>query len=381
MKNKLLFSSFVSIILCFSLICGATFALFTSESKVNVAVTSGTVKVEAYLKEQPKLSSTLGENLPQTTAVYDQTTNSMKITNMVPGDVVDFTIDVYNKSDVTIKYQAFMKTVDNGLFNGLVVKVGTETLAGTDEIELDWEKLAPATDANPFMSMPIQISMPEDTGNDFQTKSIEFTFGIRAVQGNAYTGPVANITTFAPADLPDANDTNEVRLLDASMNFGNVDWIDPPANVEVESAWTFATTETEDQAALSQYADWYCDFVVSCDGDVAKGELGLIGQYDSFSSMWFGFVNPEAVAANTKVPLLMGVAGMAFSYETICTDVKVFDCGVFKGHGTNPMQGKTITVSLCLFDNEYIDAGNSVLDCNEDDGTLIVVNTTEYKFN
>ena len=43
MKRRILVMSFLTIALCFSLIFGATYALFTSESKVNISVTSGKV--------------------------------------------------------------------------------------------------------------------------------------------------------------------------------------------------------------------------------------------------------------------------------------------------------------------------------------------------
>ena len=46
-KSKTFLGAVLSIALCASLIAGATFAIFTSESKVNIAVTSGTVKVTA----------------------------------------------------------------------------------------------------------------------------------------------------------------------------------------------------------------------------------------------------------------------------------------------------------------------------------------------
>ena len=46
-KSKTFLGAVLSIALCVSLIAGATFAIFTSESKVNIAVNSGTVKVTA----------------------------------------------------------------------------------------------------------------------------------------------------------------------------------------------------------------------------------------------------------------------------------------------------------------------------------------------
>ncbi len=50
MKRRVLVMSLLTIALCFSLIFGATYALFTSESKVNIAVTSGKVNVEASVE-------------------------------------------------------------------------------------------------------------------------------------------------------------------------------------------------------------------------------------------------------------------------------------------------------------------------------------------
>ena len=49
MKNKIktLLSSVASIALCSSIAVGGTFALFTSESKANIAITSGKVEVVA----------------------------------------------------------------------------------------------------------------------------------------------------------------------------------------------------------------------------------------------------------------------------------------------------------------------------------------------
>ena len=51
MKKKALLSSLLTIALCFSLIAGSTYALFTSTSEINVAATSGTVSVQANILE------------------------------------------------------------------------------------------------------------------------------------------------------------------------------------------------------------------------------------------------------------------------------------------------------------------------------------------
>lgn len=48
-KRNVVVSAVMAIVVCISLIAGATFALFTSESTVNIAVTSGKVSVVASM--------------------------------------------------------------------------------------------------------------------------------------------------------------------------------------------------------------------------------------------------------------------------------------------------------------------------------------------
>ena len=49
MKSKVLVSSILTIALCLSLIAGSTFALFTDSAKNDIAVTSGTVDIDATI--------------------------------------------------------------------------------------------------------------------------------------------------------------------------------------------------------------------------------------------------------------------------------------------------------------------------------------------
>ena len=51
MKKKVLLSAVVTIALCLCLIAGSTFALFTSKSETNIAVTAGNVDVTASVKD------------------------------------------------------------------------------------------------------------------------------------------------------------------------------------------------------------------------------------------------------------------------------------------------------------------------------------------
>lgn len=61
MKRNVIVSAFLAIALCLSVVAGATFALFTSSAKVNLSITSATVKVSADV-ENLKLYSTTEVN-------------------------------------------------------------------------------------------------------------------------------------------------------------------------------------------------------------------------------------------------------------------------------------------------------------------------------
>ena len=65
MKKRLILSSIMSIILCFCLATGSAYALFTSESNVNVAVSYGKVDVTAK-----------AENFKTYSASWNETTKS-----------------------------------------------------------------------------------------------------------------------------------------------------------------------------------------------------------------------------------------------------------------------------------------------------------------
>ena len=82
------------------MIAGSTFALFTSESKVDVSVSSATVSVTAT-PSAPVMGSTLGTALGTATA----NGNSLTLENFVPGDYATFSIAIANASNVAVKYR------------------------------------------------------------------------------------------------------------------------------------------------------------------------------------------------------------------------------------------------------------------------------------
>ena len=129
MKKKTLLASLLTIVLCISIIAGSTFALFTDETKFNIAVTSGDVEVFAsaevsaiYSAKAIKEAYTGNEELfrDENGAFYiheEQTdtflnggtaevvNGTVVISRITPGDKVDIDVKIANTSDVAISYR------------------------------------------------------------------------------------------------------------------------------------------------------------------------------------------------------------------------------------------------------------------------------------
>lgn len=204
MKRNVVVSALLAIMLCVSLIAGATFALFTSESKTNVAVTSGKVDVVATMNGLTLYSPT---SIDQSGNVVDSANaatatmfanggtatadaNTITLTNITPGDKVTFNIDVKNNSNVTVKYRTILACEsDDGLFAGLKVTIDGETYDGLTKVS----DYAPLDEAGEVDTVPVTIELPATAGNAYQDKTFKFTYKVEAVQGNTDTDNLVNI--------------------------------------------------------------------------------------------------------------------------------------------------------------------------------------------
>ena len=188
MKKNVIISSVLVIALCLSVIAGSTFALFTSESTVNASVSAGNVKLSATV-DRIILDSTLGENLPETSATYYPDSNIITLQKLVPGDFVTFNINVSNESDVTVNYRTKISVVDdNGLWNGLEVTIGDTIYNGAAKIS-SWSTLLPGSED---IVVPVKVSLPEDRTNEYQGKSCSFAYTVEAIQGNFDVSTIPN---------------------------------------------------------------------------------------------------------------------------------------------------------------------------------------------
>lgn len=202
MKKKALLSSILTIALCLSLIAGSTFALFTSSSEVNVAVTSGKVEVEAnitgltpYSVKPNPISGTIVDEYghkydyeKQNSAFINGGTavlvgNELTLDKVTPGDKVTFTIEIANKSDVITQYRTLVYCTSNdGLFSGLEIGLDGNTFNGFAYTE--WTTLAAGAD---IQDVAVTVELPVTAGNEYQSTSASLCFIVEAVQGNGAT--------------------------------------------------------------------------------------------------------------------------------------------------------------------------------------------------
>ena len=223
MKKKALLSSLLTIALCFSLIAGSTFALFTSESKTDITATSATVDVKAVINEASLVLKSMEEGQLDVeqpgltfktggTAEFDAESN-LTLTYMVPGDSVEFDIDVTNNSNVDVKYRVKW-AVEGELVDALVATADGNAIVNNTTAWQMWTAEDAAADNS--KTIRVVVDLPEEVGNEFQDKTAKITFVIEAIQGNAKTVDVATAADLktAMANAAAAGEELEVTLMD-----------------------------------------------------------------------------------------------------------------------------------------------------------------------
>ena len=205
MKKKALLSSILTIVLCLSLIAGSTFALFTSETTVDIEVDAGRVSIEAGLSSPVLYSVTpdaagteFDENgkpyryEEQTgtfanggTATLDESNGIISLVNVTPGDKITFNLTGANTSDVAVQYRYKLEVVEGyDLMSGFVVTVEGTKYASMAEYVSAWEGLAVGSNIN---EVALALELPVSAGNEYQELNAKIKLSVEAVQANADT--------------------------------------------------------------------------------------------------------------------------------------------------------------------------------------------------
>jgi|GEM_PF-2560563 len=227
-KKNIIISSFATIALCLSLLMGSTFALFTSESKVNIAVTSGKVSVVANIDETSVQTKQLYDtdysqgatNMYEGVATFNA--DGLTLEKIVPGDGIKFNIVVKNESTVSVKYRTIINCEsDDGLFAGLNITVGDNVNYSGATLVSNWAELAVGSENE---IVPVTIELPEGAGNEYQEKSCAISYKVEAVQGNAQVENPVEVSSSATFDeiaalIADGKDiyvSESINLTDAT---------------------------------------------------------------------------------------------------------------------------------------------------------------------
>lgn len=227
MKRNVIVSALLAITLCMSVIAGATFALFTSNAKVNLSITSAKVKLLNATIENKKMFS-LTEVNPDTlegteedrtaagtfylggTAEFEGNTLTLK--KMAPGDRIAFDVKVDNESDIPVKYRVLVKEdVESNLTAALNIFVNNEYYLG--DSATGYTALAVGEN----VTVPVSVELPISAGNDYAEKTATLIVSVEAVQASVKD------TADTPLSFSDGN-THEYTI-DKNIRANGVDGV------------------------------------------------------------------------------------------------------------------------------------------------------------
>lgn len=403
-KKSIVLSAILTIMLCISLVAGATYALFTSESTTNVVVQSGKVNVVASIDESSivlysptavdKNTGTITnfDNAASQTQFYNGGTasvsgNEITLAGVTPGDKVTFKIKVKNNSNVSVKYRTRIACVsDNGLIRGLNVLIDHVNYLG-DTRTSEWSALAANVDP---ATVDVSIELPVTAGNEYQDKTMTLAYTVEAVQGNAVTdSPATDIYyVYTAMDLMNFNKTyNKIAIMDdidlTGMNWqsifydGNASSVTVYGNDHTITGLTAAlfTCESSSEVIISDLTIDGANIYAEEEESHGMG-AAFIAYMDMNASLSMDnchVTNSTIVAATTEVngvksePRAAGLVGYISAVQAgkkieikNCT---VNNCTITGGNGGAGIVG--LTASAVTIENCKI-LGNTAITCTED---------------
>ena len=438
-RNALI-TSILSLLLCVSMLVGATFAWFTDE------VTTGMNTIAAGNLDIELLAD--GAKVDSTTALFDD------VELWEPGVVVYENLQVANVGNLALKYQMTLNFGNENDLNGhklsevLKVAVIDKVADGaTREEVLALAQAAIADDqgkgalSNFYLTGALAPKGKTETINnvEYTDKSEEMTVVVFWAPNDNATDNLYNANNGQktsdeqPLHIQFGINLQATQLMYEDDSFGN-DYdenasILPKASVNGLPAQTISTTwgmgggaaeeievpfilqfqpneqltdpdgtpDSGDEYLASEYAKWHADFVVSADHDVPANSMALGGYYVAFckdynGDNWVSLTSSDDITAGTQIRLVdgMGSGAITVNYEEICrygNDGIGFLCTAKDLTGVN--DGTTITVELRLYEtlpygHEEHDLGDGNIchgnTANCETGYYEVVGTYTYTF-
>ena len=209
-KRNILVGALLSIMLCVSVIAGATFALFTGKAETDIAVKAGEIKLTATVTPDEANTKVFAG-----TVNFNNETNTLELNNIVPMDKVAFKIAVKNDSTVPVKYRTVITgKQDDGLLAGLKLTLNGTEYNGTAVTA--WKTLEVGTDV---ADVNVVVELPRTAGDEYQGKSCVLNYKVEAVQGNVDPAEGLSLTggnTYINSDVTSTLDGEEYSAVKAS---------------------------------------------------------------------------------------------------------------------------------------------------------------------
>ncbi|MBO5481515.1 MAG: hypothetical protein J6A63_10050 [Clostridia bacterium] len=211
-KTKVFVSSFAALAMSAALATGATYALFTSETQVDVSVSAGNVKINAAVNANSvemwsRDVQVNGTFVNGGTAAW--TDNTVTLERVTPGDKIIFNIDVTNQSDVAIQYRTVVACSSGlDLYEGLSVSLDYLNDTGADVQNFDgltaygdWTTLAGGVENVDTVQVTVELPYLEEKQDEYQGLATTLYYKVEAVQGNADVINAQAGETFADSDV------------------------------------------------------------------------------------------------------------------------------------------------------------------------------------
>lgn len=275
-KAGVIVSAIASTAVCASLIAGSTFALFTSNDKVDITVSSGKVSISAVVDETSLKTYSFGKEQAAGTFENGGTAGfndeaKFVVGNITPGDSATFNIVVTNDSTVKVKYKVGY-TISGELAGALQTEV-TGATAGT---WTPWK--IPVKEAEKTKTISVSVALPESVGNEYQEKSATMDFSIEAIQGNAEV-----------RDDPVIQKNLEKAMADGTYT---ADGRKTPAGMSLDFSGTSCVVRLADEEAMLYYGHYF-DRAAAYEArqeDIANGTVektALERKYFNGYNIWY----------------------------------------------------------------------------------------------
>ena len=222
-RSRTILLSVLMVLMCVSLIVGATFALFVDKEEYAIGVNTGNIDVQGTLtmtgawsegqsvnNREAGTQITNGYSLPQGGSVTLTEDKNITFTNMSLGDGAAFNLKVTNGSSVDMKYSVRVEVDDDAspanseaLAKSLTLSVlnngetgRSVTFENAPVSVIDWTTVTAPAEAGEIAEIDFEITLPWDTINNFDevtdSQSISMTIVLEAVQANAFTGTIGS---------------------------------------------------------------------------------------------------------------------------------------------------------------------------------------------